>query len=79
MRTHLRKTAQLGELVVAAFDEAARFSTDPREVARLATQAVAHMLSIRAIGRCARSRPSSPAPPALAMWSHAMAATSSWF
>jgi hypothetical protein len=44
MRTHLRKTAQLGELVVAAFDEAARYSTDPREVSRLATQAVAHML-----------------------------------
>ena len=45
MTTHFRKTVQLGELVVAAFDEAAHFSSDPREVARLATQAVAHMLS----------------------------------
>lgn len=44
MRTHVHKTAQLGELVVAAFDQAARYSTDPREVSRLATQAVAHML-----------------------------------
>jgi hypothetical protein len=46
MRTHAHKTAQLGELVVAAFDEAARYSADPREVSRLATQAVVHMLSI---------------------------------
>lgn len=44
MRTHVQKTAQLGELVVAVFDKAARYSVDPREVSRLATQAVAHML-----------------------------------
>ena len=44
MKDHIRKTAELGELVVAAFDEAARFSTDPREVSRLATRAIAHML-----------------------------------
>jgi len=44
MRTRVHTTAQLGNLVVAAFDGAARYSTDPREVSRLATQAVAHML-----------------------------------
>ena len=37
-------TARLGELVAAAFDEAARYSADPREVSRLATQAVRHLL-----------------------------------
>jgi hypothetical protein len=44
MKTHVHKTAQLGELVAAVFDNAARYSTDPREVARLATQTVEHML-----------------------------------
>lgn len=44
MRTTVDKTAQLGELVVAAFDKAAQYSTDPREVSRLATRAVMHML-----------------------------------
>jgi hypothetical protein len=48
VRTHLRKTVPLGELIAAAFDEAARYSTDPREVARLAIQAVEHLLSILA-------------------------------
>ena len=56
MRTHVEKTAQLGELVAAAFDEAARYSADPREVSRLATQAVMHLLRSR---RASRS-PSSP-------------------
>jgi len=44
MRTNVHQTVQFGELVVAAFDRAARFSTDPREVSRLATSAVVHML-----------------------------------
>jgi hypothetical protein len=44
MRARYQKTAQLGDLVVAVFDEAARYSTDPRDVSRLATQAVGHML-----------------------------------
>ena len=44
MRTQVRETAQFGEFVVAAFDNAARYSTDPREVSRLATRAVAHVL-----------------------------------
>jgi hypothetical protein len=50
MRTHVHHSAQLGELVVAAFDEAAHYSTDPRQVSRLATQAVGDMLR-RAQGR----------------------------
>jgi phage shock protein A len=38
------KTVQFGELVVAAFDEAAQHSSDPREVSRLATRALKHTL-----------------------------------
>ena len=44
MRTNVHKTAQFGDLVVAAFDMAAQYSADPREVSRLATRAVLHML-----------------------------------
>ena len=44
MKTHVHKTALLGDLVVAAFDEAARHSADPREVSRLATRTVARLL-----------------------------------
>jgi hypothetical protein len=47
MRADLRKTAELGEVVVTAFDKAAHYSTDPREVAQLATQAVVLMLRTR--------------------------------
>jgi hypothetical protein len=54
MRTSLRKTAELGEVVVTAFDRAAAYSTDPREVAQLATQVVALML------RPSRRRSTSP-------------------
>jgi hypothetical protein len=35
---------ELGDLVVAAFEEAAHHSADPREVSRLATKAVVRML-----------------------------------
>ena len=42
--TALHTTASLGELVVAAFDKAARYSANPNKVARLATAAVTHML-----------------------------------
>lgn len=38
------RTAQLGELVVAAFDEAAKHRGDPSGVSMLATQAVARIL-----------------------------------
>jgi hypothetical protein len=44
MSTHVRRTAQLGELVAAFFDEAARYSDDPGEVSRLATRSLMHML-----------------------------------
>jgi hypothetical protein len=44
MKTHGHLTAELGELVVAAFDEAARYSQEPLEVARLATEAIALIL-----------------------------------
>jgi hypothetical protein len=57
MRTHVHESAELGELVVAVFDQAARYSTDPRVVSRLATQVVRRML------RGAQKRPlSSPRP-----------------
>jgi len=44
MMTQSHETAQVGELIEAAFDEAAQFSTDPAEVARLACAAVMRML-----------------------------------
>ena len=53
MKMKTDKTAQLGDLIADAFDEAARHSTDPREVSRLATEAVmllarrARRLSVR--------------------------------
>jgi hypothetical protein len=59
MRPQVHKTAQFGELVVAAFDNAAHYSTDPREVSRLATQAVAHIL------RRAQSTSLSLSPPTI--------------
>jgi len=43
MKADLRKTAELGEVVAAAFDRAAHYSTNPRKVSRLVTQAVALM------------------------------------
>lgn len=44
MKTHVQKRVVLGDLVVAMFDEAANYSTDPREVSRLATWAVNDLL-----------------------------------
>ena len=43
--TKERRTATLGELIAAAFDEAARYSQDPKEVSRLAVRAVRHLAS----------------------------------
>ena len=59
MSTHVPRTVELGELVVAAFDAAARYSADPREVSRLATQAVARMMR-RAHGTSHRHRRQAP-------------------
>ena len=44
MRANATKTVQLGELIVAAFDMAAQYSTDSREISRLATKAVVQVL-----------------------------------
>ena len=44
MKHDMRTTVELGDLIEAVFDEAAQHSTDPREVARLATQAVAQLV-----------------------------------
>jgi hypothetical protein len=59
MTTRVHKTVQLGELIAAAFDEAARHSSDPREVSRMATRAVSGML------RRARATSTSPPPRAV--------------
>lgn len=42
-------TARLGDLIAAAFEEAARYSTDQKEVSRLATVAVRRL--VRRAGR----------------------------
>jgi hypothetical protein len=44
MRTPARGTALFGDLVAAAFDGAAVYSTDPAAVTRLATRAVGILL-----------------------------------
>lgn len=44
MRANGGGTVRIGQLVVAAFDEAARLSADPGEVAFLATRAVTRVL-----------------------------------
>jgi hypothetical protein len=44
MKRTKRTSARLGELIAAAFDAAASFSSDPREVSRLAVQAVRHLM-----------------------------------
>jgi hypothetical protein len=43
-RAQIPKTVALGELILAVFDKAAEYSADPREVSRLATQTISHML-----------------------------------
>lgn len=57
MRTQVYVTERLGDLFVAAFDEAARQSTDSQEGSRLATQAVMDMW------RHARTTSLLPPPP----------------
>jgi hypothetical protein len=44
MRRHARKTVLLGDLVVAAFDQAARFGLDPRAASRLALRLLRPLL-----------------------------------
>lgn len=51
MNTHPPTQTMLGDLVVAAYDEAARYSADPREVSRLAEQVVLRLLHARPLHR----------------------------
>jgi len=44
VKKRMPKTAPLGDLIAAAFDEAARYSAEPREISRLAIQAVRHLM-----------------------------------
>ena len=60
MRTDMVKTVKIGELVVAAFDEASLWSSDPTEVSHLATRLVTHVLR-RGQNKAHSTRP--PAPP----------------
>jgi hypothetical protein len=43
MNAMIRESVQLGELVAAVWDEAARHSDDPKEVSRMTTEAVTRM------------------------------------
>lgn len=58
MKSNIHKTISLGDMIAAAFDEAARQSTDPKEVSRLATQAIRRRL------RRQRRLPVTPSPEA---------------
>lgn len=61
MRTPIHTTANIGDLVVAVFDEAERYGVSAREASRLATRAVAHLLRhARRIGKS--TSPPSPMP-----------------
>ena len=44
MTIQIPKTVSLGDLILTVFDKAAQYSADPREVSRLATQTISHML-----------------------------------
>jgi len=62
MKTSDHRTAPLGDLVVAAFDAAARLSAEPREVSRLATLIVKRLLYRRhRVGRILAERSTIPA------------------
>jgi hypothetical protein len=69
MRENNHKT-DLGELVVAVFDIAAQYSTDPREVSRLATRVV-----MQIVRRACKARVARPSPTALATQTGASAAS----
>lgn len=50
MRTNVRKTVLLGELVMAAFDIAARYTSDPCVIPLLATRTVMRVLRRAGLG-----------------------------
>jgi hypothetical protein len=60
MSENIDDEGRLGDLIVAAFDEAAQFTTDPAEASQLATRAVTHILE-----RTRRPFPPLKAPVAL--------------
>jgi hypothetical protein len=63
MKGHVHKRADLGDLVVAAYDEAARYSSNPREVSRLANTVVLQLLhALPSRPRIVRPRPKSAKP-----------------
>lgn len=51
VRHTAQKTAPFGELLVAVFDEAACYSTDPEEISRMATEVVTRMLRRAVLSR----------------------------
>jgi hypothetical protein len=53
---------RVGDLIVAAYDEAAQYTTDPAEVSRLATRAVIYILERGRGVPHARKRPFSVVP-----------------
>jgi hypothetical protein len=57
MSENIDDEGRLGDLIVAAFDEAAHFTSDPAEVSQLATRAVSHILE-----RARRPSPAQKAP-----------------
>jgi hypothetical protein len=56
MKTSGSETVELGQLIVCAFDSAANYTDDPKEVSRLATQALEHIF-LHARLRKALSKP----------------------
>ena len=44
MTTNAYRTAQLGDLVSAVFDEAAHYTSDPKAISRLATRVLSRIL-----------------------------------
>ena len=51
METRPQTTIQLGELIVAIYDEAGRFGGDRKEISLLATRAVKHLVRCSRISR----------------------------
>lgn len=56
MKAQVRKAVQLGELIVAIFDLAGRYSKNRQEVSRLAILTLDHMIVARTSGRARHLR-----------------------
>jgi hypothetical protein len=46
MTTTIHRTVNLGDVVVAAFDEASHWASEPAEISRLATRTVRQILKL---------------------------------